>query len=257
VSPRPAHLALSAAGWLTFNAVVLWTMGFLAGRVVPWTVDGPARLSRTPAVTVDLALLLLFAVQHSVMARRQVKAWMRRRVPFELERTTYVLATNACLALLLAFWQPFGGQVWRVHGPGAIVLWVLCGAGWALAIASTYAVDHLELTGLRQAGWAPPRLGDDVLAVGGLYRFTRHPLMTGMLIAFWATPQMGAGHLTFAAASTCYIVVGVGFEERDLRRTFGFAYDEYAARVPAVVPGWGVWRRSRTFRELAVASPRS
>lgn len=236
MSRRPLHLVVSAAGWLGFQATVVWTMAFLADAVVPRTVDGPARVSTPEAIAVDAALLLLFAVQHSAMARRSVKAWLGRRVPAPLERTTYVLATDACLVLLLVFWQPFGGMVWHVHGVGAIALWALCGAGWVLAIASTYAVDNLELVGLRQAGWAGPRPDTSMLEVRGLHAVVRHPLMTGLLLAFWATPHMGSPHLLFALATTGYVAVGIAFEERDLRRTFGTAYDDYAARVPALIP---------------------
>lgn len=246
---RTGDLVLSALGWAGFNAVTVWTMAFLAGVVVPRTVDGRLRVSTVSAVVVDLGLLGLFAVQHSVMARQQVKAWLRRRVPERLERTTYVLATNVCLVLLLGLWQPFGGRVWHLDGVAAVALWSLCGAGWLLAIASTYAVDHLELTGLRQAGWARPREAVATgLQVGGLHAVVRHPLMTGLLVAFWATPRMSASHLLFAAASTGYIALGVHFEERDLRRTFGAEYDEYAARVPALVPGF----RNRVGRRVGV-----
>jgi methanethiol S-methyltransferase len=236
-SPVLSALVLSALGWLGFVAVTAWSVFFLAGVVVPRTVDGPHRLPAAAAVAVDLALLGLFAVQHSVMARRPVKAWLRRRLPERLERTTYVLATVACLALQLALWQPFGGRVWHVGGPAAVALWTLCAAGWVLAIAATFAVDQLELTGLRQAGWAAPRADSAELQVGGLYAVVRHPLMTGLLVAFWATPRMGASHLLLAVAVTGYVALGVRFEERDLRRTFGPAYDDYAARVPALVPG--------------------
>src|SRR6476469_3469108 len=235
---RHAYLVLSGIAWCGFLAIIVWTMAFLAGVALPRTVDGPQRMSTLWAVAVDVSLLLLFAVQHSVMARRAVKARLRRLVPVELERTTYVLATNLCLALLLALWQPWDEQIWRVDGAPATVLWALCGAGWVLAIAATFAVDHLELLGLRQAGWAPARdaaLTSD-LQVGGLYAVVRHPLMTGMLLAFWATPQMGASHLLFALGSTGYIAVGIRFEERDLRATFGASYDAYAARVPALLP---------------------
>ena len=238
---RPAFLFLSALGWLGFGAVTAWTIPFLADVVVPRTVDGPARTGTPTAVVVDLALLGLFAAQHSVMARRSVKGWMRRRMPAPLERTTYVLATDLCLALLVWLWQPFGGEVWHVPSPFAFLFWALCAAGWVLAIAATFAVDHAELTGLRQAGWAAPRAVSTELEVGGMYAFVRHPLMTGLLLAFWATPHMGVSHLLFAAASTGYIAIGVHFEERDLRRTFGAAYDAYAARVPALVP----WYRRR------------
>ncbi|CAN5412638.1 hypothetical protein BH09ACT12_BH09ACT12_35250 [soil metagenome] len=182
------------------------------------------------------------------MARPRVKAALRRQVPAALERTSYVLATDVYLVLLLVLWQPFGGQVWHVDGPAAVVLWSLCAAGWILAVASTFAVDHLELTGLRQAGWAAPldAAGTDELKVGGVYALVRHPLMTGLVLAFWATPQMGASHLLFAVASTAYIAVGIRFEDSDLRRTFGSAYDAYAARVPALLP--------HPFRARAVAS---
>ena len=238
MSRRPTHLALSAAGWFGFVAVTVLTMAFLAGVVIPRTVDGPARTSTARAIAVDIALLLLFAAQHSVMARHQVKAWLGRHIPAELERTAYVVATDLCLALLLVLWQPWGGQVWRVDGAAAIGLWSLCAAGWALALASTFAVDHLELMGLRQAGWVAPRDTDTPasLQVHGLHGVVRHPLMSGLLLAFWATPRMGAAHLFFALGATGYIAVGIAFEERDLRHEFGDAYDEYAARVPALLP---------------------
>lgn len=196
------------------------------------------RTTTSVAVTVDLALLLLFALQHSVMARRPVKAWLSRRIPPALERTSYVLATDICLLLILVLWQPWAGDVWRVDGVAAVILWGICALGWVIAIAATFAIDHLELTGLRQAGWAPLRREDATsgLYVGGMYAVVRHPLMTGLLLAFWATPRMSASHLLFALASTGYIAVGVMFEERDLRRTFGAAYDDYADRVPGLLP---------------------
>jgi protein-S-isoprenylcysteine O-methyltransferase Ste14 len=232
------RLLISATGWLGFNAVIVWTMVFLADELLPRTVDGPARTTTSWAILVDLALLLLFAAQHSVMARHSVKTWLSRRMPAALERTTYVWATNTCLVLLLVLWQPWGGEIWAVRGAAGSAIWAFCAAGWILAIASTFAVDHLELVGLRQAGWARPRdSGADAgLQVRGLHGIVRHPLMTGLLLAFWATPHMGASHLLFAVASTGYIAVGIRFEERDLRRTFGASYDEYASRVPPVVP---------------------
>jgi methanethiol S-methyltransferase len=238
VPRRPLSLSLSALGWLGFVAITVWTVGFLAGLVVPRVVDGPPRTSATPAVVTNLSLLLLFALQHSVMARPQVKAALRRRIPAALERTSFVLATDVCLVLVVLLWQPFGGEVWHVEGPAAVVLWALCAAGWLVAIAATFAVDHLELTGLRQAGWGAPKEPStrSELQVGGMHAVVRHPLMTGLLLAFWATPHMGASHLLFAVAASAYIAVGVGFEERDLRRTFGAEYDAYAARVPAVIP---------------------
>ena len=180
----------------------------------------------------------------------------------------FVLATDACLLAVLILWQPWGGQVWDVNGPAAVVLWVLYAAGWAVALTATFAVDHLELTGLRQAGWAASRASAPVaeLQTGGLYAVVRHPLLTGMVLAFWATPQMGASHLLFALAATAYIAVGLRFEERDLRRTFGASYDAYAAHVPALVPRLPFrrgsvpvvvdsWPRRRTPRDWGLSSP--
>jgi protein-S-isoprenylcysteine O-methyltransferase Ste14 len=243
MSGRRTNLVVSALSWVGFNAVTLWAVAFLAGVGLPRTVDGPHRVGAISALAVDLALLLLFAAQHSVMARRSVKAWLRRRIPASLERTTYVLATDVCLALLFLLWEPLGGTVWDVDGAAAWVLWALCATGWALAVAATFAVDHLELTGLRQAGWGCPVEPVPGLQTSGLYAVVRHPLMTGLLVAFWATPSMSVSHLLFAAASTGYVLVGMAFEERDLRRTFGAAYDDYAARVPALVPGVVLPRR--------------
>ena len=236
---RHVYLFISAAGWFGFVAVMAWTMAFLAGVVVHRTVDGPARTTTGAAIVVDVALVLLFAAQHSVMARRQVKSWLRRWIPASVERTSFVLATDACLVLLLVLWQPWGRQIWHAEGWVTVIAWTLFAAGWVLAITATFAIDHLELVGLRQAGWATARDPGvtSELYVGGLYAFVRHPLMTGLVLAFWATPRMGAAHLLFAVAATGYIAVGMAFEERDLRRTFAASYDDYAARVPALVPG--------------------
>lgn len=149
---RFAHLGLSAGAWLGFTAIMVWMIAFLAGVGVPHRVDAPTRTPAPTAIAIDVSLLRLFAVQHSVMARRRVKEWLGRYVGNSLERTTYVLATDVCLGLLLVFWQPWGGSVWRVSGLPSTALWVLCAVGWSLALGSTFAVDHLELTGLRQAG---------------------------------------------------------------------------------------------------------
>lgn len=235
---RPVLLTLSALAYGAFAATVAWAVVFLTGTVVPRTVDGPVRVGIAPAVATDVALLLLFAGQHSVMARRPVKRALGRWVPHALERTTFVLATVACLALLFALWQPVEGWVWQVEGPVAALLWAGCVAGWALAIVSTFAVDHLEFLGLRQTGWAnsPGRPTRPTLVQGGLYGLVRHPMMSGLLVAFWCTPRMSVGHLLFTVAASGYIAVGIRFEERDLRREIGPDYSRYAERVPSLVP---------------------
>ncbi|MGN6743916.1 MAG: methyltransferase family protein [Amnibacterium sp.] len=235
---RRLLLSVSALGWIGFILVTLWTVAFLARVGVARGVDGPPRVGAPLAVLTDVGLLALFGVQHSVMARRRSKAWLRHVVPAALERTTYVLAADLALALLLVCWQPFGVPLWRVEGAAAAAFWLLYAGGWGLAVAATFAVDHLELTGLRQAGWfgagdGPSRTG---LRTDGLYAVVRHPLMTGLLVAVWSTPRMGASHLLFAVGMTAYVGIGVRFEERELRRTFGAEYEAYAARVPALVP---------------------
>jgi methanethiol S-methyltransferase len=257
MSRQPFFLLLSAFAWTGFIAVMLWTVAFLAGGVVPRVVDGPPRTNTAVAVTTDLALLLLFAVQHSVMARPGFKARLRRRIPAALERTAYVVATDICLIVLLVLWQPWGGQVWHIEGPAGLVLWSLCAVGWLLAIAATFAVDHLELTGLRQGGWGRSRNSgsSNGLKTGGLHAIVRHPLMTGLVLAFWATPHMGASHLMFAGAATAYIAIGIRFEERDLRRTFGVAYDAYAARVPALLPRLRFRRHPKMVPDSATDEP--
>lgn len=236
---HPTALALSALGWLGFVAVSVCTAAFLAGVLVPVTVDAPPRMPLLPAILIDVGVLLLFAIQHSVMARQPVKRWMRRRIPEYLERTTYVLSTELCLVLLLVVWQPWGPEVWRLDGPAAAAIWAVYGVGWLLTVTSTFAVDHLELTGLRQAGWAPERNSEPTrLRTDGLHSIVGHPLMTGLLIVFWATPHMSSAHLLLALMITGYILLGTRFEERELRRVFASDYRNYAARVPAFIPWW-------------------
>ena len=197
---------------------------------------------------IDLLLLSLFAVQHTVMARSRFKRAWTRLVPEPAERATFVLAASLTLALLFWQWQPVGGTVWDLSGPGAAALRAVYAAGWLLVLTATFAVSHADLFGLRRACLhlrgvrytAPP------FTERGLYRRVRHPLMTGFVVVFWAAPEMTAGHLLFAAAATGYILVGITFEERDLRRHLGAAYTAYAARVPALVPG--LRRRGRGLK---------
>jgi protein-S-isoprenylcysteine O-methyltransferase Ste14/GNAT superfamily N-acetyltransferase len=181
-------------------------------------------------VAVNLCLLLLFAVQHTVMARAGAKRWLTRWLDERAERSTYVLAASACLALLFWQWRALPDSVWHVSAePTRAVIWAICAAGWCLALASTMPAGHLEFLGVR-----PERDGE--LVVDGLYSWTRHPMMLGLLVAFWATPDLTVGHLLFGAAATAYVFVGIRFEEHDLRRRFGAAYDAYARDVPAVFP---------------------
>jgi len=247
---RAAGIGYAVVAYAAFVAATVWAAGFLADRWAPTTVDGRAGGSWQSASAVDLGLLGLFAVQHTVMARAAFKGWAARVVPRSVERSTYVLASSALLMLLYVGWRALPGTLWRVSGAPAAAVWAAYALGWAIAIAATFMVDHREFLGLRQAasGGAAPPPG---FTARRLYAWVRHPMMTGLLIAFWATPQMTVGHLIFALAGTGYILVGIRFEERDLRRNLGADYTAYAARVPALIP-----RPARSRRAAPTPGPR-
>jgi methanethiol S-methyltransferase len=227
---------------LAYGAFLLssgWSIGFLAGWGAPTSVDGPATRPVGAALAIDAALLLLFAVQHSVMARAGFKRRLVRLIPAPLERSTYVLVASLLLLALVGWWQPVPAVIWHVGRPWSVAVWALYAAGWIIVVWSTFVVDHADFLGLKQAyrhlrrvGYRPPGFMER-----SLYAWCRHPMMLGLVIAFWATPRMTAGHLFFAGASTAYIAVGIRFEERALRADLGAEYREYADRVPALVPG--------------------
>jgi protein-S-isoprenylcysteine O-methyltransferase Ste14 len=237
--------AYAGLAYASFTVSSLWAAGFLAGAGAPTTVDGPtiadgtARLPAGAALAVDAGLLLVFAAQHSVMARAGFKARLARVLPAAAERSTYVLATSAALLLLLWQWQPVPASVWHLaEPPWAGLVWALYAAGWLVALGSTFMVDHLDFLGLRQArrhAAGTPYAGPP-FTERWLYAWVRHPMMLGLLITFWATPAMTAGHLFFALAAAGYIAVGLRFEERDLIRNLGRDYCDYAERVPALIP---------------------
>jgi len=248
--PTPSASALvilgyAALAYAAFLAVLGYAIGFFADAGVPKGIDGGPRSPWPLAVAVDLLLLLLFAVQHTVMARPWFKRRWTRLVPAPAERATFVLFTSLLLALLFWLWRPAGGTVWHLRGPAAGALLGLYAIGWVVAVGSTFMINHFDLFGLRQAylhargaAYRPPPFTERAL-----YRWVRHPLMTGFVIIFWAAPVMTAGHLLFAAAATGYILLGIRFEEHDLRRDLGATYRAYQDRVPALMPA--VWLRSR------------
>lgn len=243
---RILTLAYGAIAYLVFLGTFGYTIGFLAGVAVPKGVDdgatGPAGL----AVLVDSALLALFAVQHSVMARPWFKRWWTRLVPPAIERSTYVLAASLVVVLLIWWWRPIPDPVWSVEtGWARAVLWCGYGLGWAVLVLSTFQIGHFDLFGLRQAlaRARRRRYAEPEFRQPWLYRLVRHPLMVGFLIAFWVTPDMSAGRLLFAAMATGYILVAVRFEERDLHAALGQAYQRYAAQVPRFLPGWSALAR--------------
>jgi methanethiol S-methyltransferase len=229
--------------YLTFFVAFLYAIGFVGGIVVPKSIDCGSESSATEAIAVNLLLMSLFAVQHSVMARRQFKQWWTRYVPKPVERSTYVLLASLCLLLLFWQWRPMPAIVWQVNDPdvAATVATVSLG-GWIIVLTSTFMINHFELFGLHQVA---NHLTDREMPVARFrtplyYRLVRHPIYLGFIVAFWAAPVMTAGHLLFAAVTTAYILAGIFLEERDLIELFGDEYRQYRKQVSMLLP----WRKS-------------
>ena len=235
---RYAAYGYGVVAYLAALAVTLYAVGFFANAVVPKTVDAGVTHGVGPPLLVDLALLALFGLQHSLMARPRFKVAWTRVVPEPVERSTYVLLASLALAVLMWGWRPLTDAVWVVDGVLAFALWGLYLGGWVLMFASVQLIDGADLMGLRQvrAFRDGRRLEPIGFQTPALYRFVRHPIMTGFLVAFWVTPTMTVGHLVFAAGATAYILVGVTLEERDLRAAFGDRYERYRTEVPLFVP---------------------
>lgn len=236
---RLVALVYGAVCYAVFLGVFLYLVLFTADVVVPKGVDDGASRPFAEALLIDVGLLALFGVQHSVMARRGFKRWWTRVVPPVAERSTFVLASSLVIAALLVFWTPLPGTVWDATGTALEpVLWGLFVLGWAVLLVSTYLIDHFQLFGLRQV-WMHFRSASDSgpeFKTPSLYRVVRHPMMLGILIGFWAIPRMTVSHLVLALGMTAYVLVGTIFEERDLLRTFGKRYAAYRERVPMFVP---------------------
>jgi protein-S-isoprenylcysteine O-methyltransferase Ste14 len=254
---RVLIFAYGVVCYALFLAVFLYSIAFIGNfGVVPTTLDSPRPGPIGTALAVDLALLSLFALQHSGMARPGFKRVFTRIVPEAAERSTYVLLSSICLALLYAFWQPIGGTVWEVTSPGArLALWALYFAGWGLVLYATFLIDHFDLFGLRQVWLAlrgRPSMHDP-FRTPSLYRHVRHPLYVGWFIVFWAAPVMSVGHLVLALVTTAYILVAVVLEERDLVARFGDTYRRYQESTPKFLPRLGGRRRPRPARTAAAS----
>lgn len=228
--------------YLIFLATFLYAVAFVGNIQLAGTIDGTPVVPFGVALAINLGLLGLFAVQHSVMARPAFKRWWTRIVPQPVERSTYVLLSSVALLLLFHGWQPMGGIVWEVQHPIAQgLLYALFACGWLLVLVATFLINHFDLFGMRQV-WLYLR-GEAYTPLPfqtpGAYRYVRHPLYVGWLLAFWATPTMTAAHLVFALATTTYILIAIQFEERDLVTFHGDAYAAYRREVPMLIPRVG------------------
>ena len=236
---RLAFFVYGVASYAVFLATFLYAIAFIGNLGSPTALDGPATGPVAAALAIDAGLLALFALQHSIMARRGFKEWWTRIVPRPIERSTYVLFSSLALLLLFWQWQPIGGLVWSVESTAATVtLRTLFAFGWLLVLVSTFLIDHFDLFGLRQV-WLfliGERYTPRAFTTPGPYRLVRHPLYVGWFFAFWATPTMTVAHLVFALATSAYILIAIQLEERDLVREFGHTYEDYRRRVPMLFP---------------------
>lgn len=235
---RSLVLLFGVASYILSLAVFGYLASWMGGFLVPTMLDGPRQGSLLTAFVVDALLVAVFGLQHSVMARPAFKRWWTKFVPEPIERSVYMLASNAALALMFWQWRPLGGTIWNVEStPGREILFGVYGLGWVIVLATTFLINHFDLFGLRQTWlYFRGRPYTQLRFVTPVpYRVVRHPLYVGWLTTFWATPTMTAAHLVFALGMTAYILIAIRYEERDLIKAHA-GYAEYRRRVPMLVP---------------------
>ena len=236
---RMIFLLYGAVCYFAFFGTILYAIGFVGNIIVPKTIDSKPETSFVDALLINASLLLLFALQHSIMARPNFKKWWTRIIPDQLERSTYVLLASLCLILMMWQWQPMGGIIWSTEN--AVIkniLLITYLLGWTIVFISTFLINHFDLFGLRQV-WLYFRgipYTHLPFRVPFFYRFVRHPLYLGFLIAFWSAPVMTAAHLLFAVLTTGYILTAIRLEEKDLIQIFGVKYRNYKMWVPMIIP---------------------
>jgi len=229
--------------YVIFFAVFLYAIGFVGGLLVPQTVDTAVEAPLAQAILINTILLGLFAVQHTIMARQSFKHWLTRILPKAAERSTFVLVTSLLLALIFWQWRSVPAIVWDISHPvGVTVMWLLFVMGWVLVLLSTFLTSHADLFGVRQTYyyWLNKEYHPIAFKKSLFYKWVRHPLLLGFIIAFWATPTMTVGHLLFAGLTTGYTLIGIQFEERDLIRIHGDDYKQYKKSTPMLIPR--IWR---------------
>jgi methanethiol S-methyltransferase len=245
MTKRLAVFAYGVASYAACLFVFLYAVGFIGNFYVPRSLDSAARVPFTQALMIDVLLLAVFAVQHSVMARPAFKRVLTRFIPEAAERSTYVMASNLAMIALFAWWQPIGGTVWNITNPIARgMITDVFFLGFGLVLIATLLINHFDLFGVRQV-W--------LYLVGKpytqlefrtplFYQYVRHPLYIGWLMFFWATPTMTSAHLLFAIMTTAYILMAIRWEERDLVGVFGERYENYRKNVPKLIPSFVAYR---------------
>lgn len=236
---KPISILYGLISYAVFFASFLYAIGFSGNLLLPKTIDSGNPSGLAVSLVINLSLLGLFAIQHTIMARPGFKVWWITIIPKQLERSTFVLVASLILLLLFWQWRPMTGTVWNVENSiGAGIIWAIFGLGWVMVLVSTFLINHFDLFGLRQVylHFQDKDYSDVKFQTTGLYKIVRHPIMLGFIIAFWAAPHMTVGHLLFAIGTTAYIVIGVHFEEHDLKAYLGDEYSTYQGEVPMLCP---------------------